>query len=132
METRLVTNPALPKIGRKLLAQLQSHELTMDQFLLECAMWMLETLDDMRFRPNPTIPEDMSEYYRQKQSDYNYKVDRSFWDQPHIRQYKAAESEIRAINRSNLYWLNEMQRLIPKDDQVNHAKIQRVMRGYPR
>jgi len=131
METRLATNPALPKMGRKLLAQLQSKELTMDGFLLECAMWMVDTLEDMRSRPRPTMPDDVRAYFHKKQDDPGYKLDRSFWDQPHIRAWKAADSAIHAINRSNWYWLNEMQRLIPKDDQVNHAKIKRTMNTYP-
>lgn len=131
METRLQTNPALPKMGRKLLGQLQSHELTMDGFLLECAMWMLDTLEDIRYRPRPSQPAEVEEYFRQKQSDPGYRVDRSFWEQPHIKQWRATESEILGLNKANWHWLKEMQRLIPKEDQVNHLKINKIMRGYP-
>lgn len=124
-----ITDPRQPKIGMTLLAKQPS--MGPGEFDKECAYWMLETLNDMTYKPPIIPPPEVIEYRRRKQENMDYEVTRDFWVQPHIIEYKRSCDRVFAENRSHWFWLGWMLKKIPKEDELNIVKIRKIQATYP-
>lgn len=122
----------LPKIGKDLLDKLQSKAITMGEFEKETAYWMIESLNECKWKPYPTLPTELLDFYKRKKYDKKVQMDDAFWQQDHIRQYVASNGRIKAENGANKYWLKWMQTIIPKEDTVNHKKISDILCTFPK
>lgn len=127
-----VTDVNMPKIGKELLRKLETKQITMTEFEQETAYWMMDSLNDCRWKSYPPVPEDLMEYYQRRKRDKKYEAGDAFWQQPHVRQYVTANSDIKSQNSANRYWLKYMQLHIPQEDIVNQSKIKVVMNSYPK
>ena len=118
----------LPKIGKELLRKLEAGEMTVDEFDREISYWMIQSIRQLVFEPEPAPPHDLVELSARKDA----RIAPEFWLQPHIREYNAERSGVIARNRGNWYWLCSIKRAIPKDDDPAHRKIRAVMDTYTR
>jgi hypothetical protein len=113
--------------GRALLAK---HPSGGKDFDLDCARWMMTSISDYHKRPIPTIPVDLSEYYRKKKDDYKYTVHSDFFKQPHVAEYMATASAVECENKKNEHWLKFIRNTIPVDDIEAHKKINEMLSTY--
>lgn len=125
-------NVEVPKLGKDLLGRLNSKEITMEEFDRECAYWMLQYLNDYRWLPSPTIPNELTDYWRRRQINNKTDVSEAFWQKPVIKKYIATEAHIRATNLGSMHWLKFMKKHIPQDDVVNQKRIDAVIWKYPK
>lgn len=125
-----IANPRLPKLGKELLNKLP--QIGMREFDKECAYWMLETLNDMAYKPPINPPEEILEYRRRRGENEDYSLSRDFWTQPHIVEYKRSCDSVFCENRSNWNWLCWMEKIIPQEDELNQVKIRYAKSTYPR
>ena len=126
----LTVDITLPQRGKELRQKLSHKEITMEDFMLECYYWLLSTIDELRHRPLPTMPEILRDYYNKKADDRAYTVAPGFWRIASVEAYLNQASAINAQNRGNKWWLMEMERHIPEADIKAHYKIKEVLRGY--
>lgn len=121
----------LPKTGREYLRKLRAKEITIQEFDEQIAYWTIQHIDSMRWKPSPSMPAEVAEYMSNKQRDSKYTVSDSFWQQDHIKAWRATDVHIRCENSGNWHWLQELKRCIPKADVPAHSKIAKVMASYP-
>ena len=128
----------LPVFGKALLNRLETKQITMDEFDLECAYWLATFLDldkdgmnELQWKPYPTEPEEVKVYYQKRAKDPKYTLPNSFWQQSYIVNWSNQSSGIAARNNSNWYWLNFLKNHIPQEDLVIHSKINETMRSFP-
>lgn len=98
----------------------------------ECGYWMLQDLDDMRWRPEPTAPIEIQEYREKKRDNPYYRVNNDFWMLLPIKAWAAESNRIEGVNRGNHYWLLQLKKMIPEEDIVSQRKIDAMLRTYPR
>ena len=130
METYIEINTELPKIGRALLERLWIKKLTMPEFDKECAYWMVSFLEEHHKHPEPSAPEEIINYRRRKALDLEYKLSNEFWNSPNIADYIKQCRHVFAMNKSNFDWLCYIKQHIPKEDIINHSKIQNILNEY--
>lgn len=130
METYLEKDLRLPKIGKALLSKRPS--IGMKEFEKECAYWLMGFIEELRWKPSPTEPEEIETYNARRRNDKTFTLPISFWQQSHIRAYTAMDLSIRCQNQSSWYWLCFLKSYIQANDLPNHKKIAVVMDGYPR
>lgn len=119
--------------GKELLNKKINGIINEEEFDRECAYWMINYLDDLRFLPAPTEPDELNEYRKAKQE--GKKISSGFWAQGKIQNFLKTESEICSKNFSNFSWLNFMKKNIPADDtttceKINHYVNVFKMRGW--
>jgi hypothetical protein len=118
--------------GKILLQKFESKEMGAADFDKEIAYWMLDYPDDLKCLSYPTPPADVLDYYRKKKADPQWQIRESFWLQPHIRKYMAAEAHVRAKNSGNKHWLGIMKASIPVEDKLAHKKVEDILCRYPK
>jgi len=123
-------DPTLPKIGKELLRKVMSKEITMQEFDVECAHWLLDTIKDMVWKPMPSAPIEVREYVENKRKDKDYKVSQEFWHIPSVQSYFAQVSAVGSCNRSNTQWLQFMSKNIDKKNIPAHEKINNLLEKY--
>lgn len=106
-----------------LLRQLRTKEITLSEFLMQCAYWGVKTLDDIYFRSLPSRPIEVVEY---EQLSYS-KRDRLTWeyykDNPGVLRYYEEKDRIIRINKTNFLNLKTYKEYIPESDVKNHEKL---------
>ena len=113
--------------GVELFHKLQRGEIDQAGFNKELAYWTLhEVFDTAEYIDLPSPISILQEYY-----DLSYekrrKVKREFFDQPEVRAYLEKRDKIRAENNSTIQSLEELLKLLPKEDEAN---IERVSEKY--
>ena len=112
--------------AKVLLQKVRGGDLTMDEFLRECAFWALKDgFDNLRVYPFPYKPQ--SEAFK----DYHTlthmrrtKVDPvTFLRNPEILDYFDQVRRVRNMNRNSFEWLKQLREYIPTDDMANLEKI---------
>ena len=105
-------------IDRKntLLKQLADKTITMEQFLLACALWSLETacIVDYEVRTFPMPPREYQEYQNLPVKE-RYKMPESFFHQPVIKDYLRLRDRVFGQNWAEYSWLQEAKKHIPDD-----------------
>jgi len=113
-----------------LLRQLKTKEITLEEFLMQCAYWGVKTLDDIYFRSLPSKPlsvfeyEQLSSYKRQKLTQ------EFFYDSPEIMEYYDEREQIIRINRTNLWKLRTYKKYIPESDAASHEKLNKKIMDF--
>ena len=109
-----------------LLTKLATKEITMEQFLLACALWAmeLECWVDIEVRQYSLPPQEWQEY-EHLPLDKRLKISEAFFHQSAIKEYLASKSHIYSANWADYSWCLEYKRIIP-DMQENLEYHQRL------
>ena len=122
----IIQDVRLPATAKNLLHRLRdTKELTLPQFLQECAYWALKDgFDELRPRQFPQMPDKAIELENMPlparlKLDY-YKLYAEF---PQIKEYYEQRIFIINYNKGVFEWLKEIKLYIPQDDELSHRKI---------
>ena len=106
----------------KLYAQLQSKEITIEQFMLQCAYWALENIEEYSPLQEPMMPQKMMQYNNMS-DEGKRKLGVDFWRDEEVYTYTTGLLQVQNTNRANLWWLKQWLQYIPEDDIVARDKI---------
>ena len=119
-------NVNLSGTAKALLQKLRGGDLTMAEFLRECAYWTLKDgFDEIRVKPFPSKPnsEAFKDFYMLPYVR-RLKVDPvTFLRNPEILSYFEQVRRVRDMNKSCFEWLKEIRGYIPVEDAVCMDKI---------
>ena len=90
-----------------------------DEFDKRCALWMVQGVEEMRYKGRPTPPSEIIEYRKLRNIDRNHRMNEAFWKQAHIYAFVKSDSEIKNINSANLYWLRWIEEKIDRNEKVS-------------
>ena len=130
MNTQVEINHALPKIGKEILNKLTMKQISIEEFNKECAYWMIDTLKEMNYKPNPTEPEIIRNYEIEKDRDPKYAVANTFWNRDDVKDYMKQKSLVYNLNYANWYWIKFIKRWLPAEDLPNQNKVSQIMKSY--
>lgn len=102
-----------------LLNRLESKELTMDRFLLECSRWTLDLLEEYKFKPFPIKPLEVEAF--EKIPGRESLAASYFEENPCIMPYYDAIRKIKAENRAIREWLGECRKHFIKFNEFDNA-----------
>ena len=114
-----------PQVCKALLARLRSRQISMPEFLTECAFWAAKDgLNDLRSLPFPTKPQDVKEY-EQMVLERRMALNASFYqDHPAINAYYDQYRMVKNHNASTLEWLCRVLEYLPKEDYITRQKVE--------
>ncbi|MFZ2602522.1 MAG: hypothetical protein WAX79_00775 [Candidatus Omnitrophota bacterium] len=119
-----IQNPALPATAKNLLARLRIKNLTLEQFLAECAYWVLKDgSDELRPKPYPTMPKIAADYASMPQEKKDKLGLEYFSDNPAINAYYSQYFMIYYKNKYTMDWLNDILSYIPDEDIISKEII---------
>jgi hypothetical protein len=113
-------------VAKNLLAKLKAKDISLDEFLRECAYWAFKDgFDDLRVRPLPSRPRTQAfNEYENLTPDKKLKVDPQFFiKNPEINEYYSQASLVKNYNRANYDWLKKLKSYLPKEDEACLLKI---------
>jgi hypothetical protein len=111
-------------ISKTLLKQLASKQITMDQFLMECAYWAVKDgFDDLNPIPPPDKPQEFLEFENLSPKDRSKLKPEYYEDHPEVKEYLARHRAIKSRNEASLHWLRELLKYIPVQDESTREKI---------
>ena len=113
-----------------LLRQLRTKELTLNEFLIQCAYWGVKTLGDIYFRSLPTRTVEVVEYEKLSYSKKSRLTQEYYEDNPGVMRYYEDKERITRGNKDSLWKLRTYKRLIPESDTVNHEKLDKVINDF--
>ncbi len=112
--------------AKVLLEKVRYKQLTMDEFLRECAYWVIKDgFDELRVKPFPSLPntEAFKDYHTLTHMRRT-KVDPvTFLRNPEILDYFDQVRLVRNMNRTCFEWLKDIRDRIPEDDVVCLEKV---------
>lgn len=114
-------------IANMLLKQLRIKEITMDEFLMQCAYWGVKTIGDMYYRSLPSRPMEVVSYEGLSYSKRNRLTKEYYEDHPGVSHYYEDKERITRINRESLWKLRTYKKFIPESDTVTHEKLDKVI-----
>ena len=97
----------LPRRKHYLLRQLRSHEITLDEFLSECAEWAVETLGDIHFIPLPKKPQSVIGYENIPEELVKSFNSEYYKDHPEVLPYYEEVKRVKTINQDLYNWLRD-------------------------
>ena len=106
-----------------LLRQLRTKEITLSEFLMQCAYWGIKTLDDIYFRSLPSRPIEVVEYEQLSYSKRDRLTREYYKDNPGVLRYYEEKDRIIRINKTNFLNLKTYKKYIPESDVKNHEKL---------
>lgn len=113
-----------------LLKQLRTKEITLKEYLMQCAYWGRKTLDDVYFRSLPTKPLKVVEYEQLS----NYKRQRLtqefFVDNPRVMRYYDERDKVIRMNKTNLINLKTYKKYIPESNVKNHERLDKAINDF--
>lgn len=109
--------------ANQLLKQLKTGELTLPEYLTQCAYWGVKTLDDVYFRSLPHKPLEVIAYEQLSYSKRNRLPQEYYEDHPEVPIYYKDKDRVLRSNKDNLYWLGEWKKHIPESDVKSHEKL---------
>ena len=100
--------PEYMALGKSLIKQYTSKEITLEEFENECAYmaWAMG-IDELQFEPYPPPPLEVIEYKNLKR-DKKQQVQDSFWRLPVVEQYLREYKKVSGKNNGNKWWLGEL------------------------
>jgi len=117
-------------MANMLLRQLKTKEITLDEFLMQCAYWGVRTIDDLYFKSMPSRPMAVVEYEGLSYSKRN-KLNKEYYeDYPEVSRYYEDKNRIARINKSNLWRLKTYKKLIPESDTKAHEKLDKAINDF--
>ena len=113
--------------AKSLVDKLKAKDITLADFLRECAYWALKDgFDEIRPLPLPTPPNTQAfNEFEALTPDRQQKVEQKyFYNNLEILKHYQQALFIKHHNRYNLQWLKELRDYIPQDDTPSLAKIE--------
>lgn len=124
-------NITFSETSKNLLTQLRAKDITLEQFLRECAYWALKDgFDELRPYSFPTAPTTQAfTEYETLPPERKTKVDSDFFRKNYeIIEYYQQVLFIRHRNNGNLEWLEKILNHLPEEDFVMRKRIEnRIM-----
>jgi len=109
--------------ANQLLKQLRTKEITLKEYLMQCAYWAMRTLDDVYFKSLPSRPLEVISYEQLSPSKRNRLPQDYYRDHPEVPKYYKDKDRVLRSNKDNFYWLGEWKKHIPESDVKNHEKL---------
>lgn len=106
-----------------LLRQLKTKEITLKEFLTQCAYWGVRTLDDVYFRSLPSKPLEVVAYEQLSYSKRNRLTQEYYEDNPEVLKYYEERDNVMRENKTNLLNLKTYKKYIPESDVKSHEKL---------
>lgn len=121
-----------------MLKQLRTKEITLAEYLMQCAYWGIRTLDDVYFKSLPSRPMVVVEHEQLSYSKKKRLTDEYYEDHPGVMRYYEERDRIKRENKTSLWRLQEIiKKHIPESDVKSHEKLdekildfKRMMEGY--
>ena len=108
-----------------LLNKLQSKQITLTEFLRECAYWALRSgFDELHPKPYPTKPQkalELEQMSLKQRLVLNYQ--RIYIDFPEVENYYKQRWSVKIWNKAIFEWLEEIKGYIPQEDELSHRRI---------
>jgi hypothetical protein len=117
-------------LARMMLKQLNRGEITLEEYLMQCAYWGVKTLGDIYFKSLPDKPLEIIEY---EQISYykRQKLSQGFFvDHPGIMRYYEERDKIVLENSNNLWRLKTYKKYIPESDIKSHEKLDKAIMDF--
>ena len=118
-------DPRLPETGKMLLLKLERKEITLIEFLTECAYWVLKDgFDELIPKQLPYKPQEVIELDNKtpaQRATMNWNA--ILLDHPRIKQYYDTCHYSKIANWSNFMWLKEILSYIPIEDTLSREQI---------
>jgi hypothetical protein len=114
-------------LARMMLKQLNRGEITLEEYLIQCAYWGVKTLGDIYFKSLPSKTLEIIEY---EQISYfkRQKLSQGFFvDHPGIMRYYEERDRIILENSNSLLRLKEYKKYIPESDLKSHEKLDKAI-----
>lgn len=121
-----VINKNFSGLSKNLLNRLQTKELTLPEFLRECAYWALKDgFDELAPLDFPTLPATPAfNEYNNLPPDRRAKLDAEFFHKnPEIISWGQQVCFVRNRNNANIHWLEEIKNYLPADDFLMLQKV---------
>ena len=106
-----------------LLKQLKLKEITLKEFLMQCAYWGIKTIDDIYFRSLPSRPMEVVEYEQLSYSKRSRLTKEYYEDNPGVLKYYEDKDRVLRSNKDDLWRLRIYKKYIPESDVKNHEKL---------
>jgi hypothetical protein len=123
----------LARIANSYIRRLAVGEISLKQFETDIAYWFIDFIDRINYKPLPTETNQVNQYEEElKRQKRGIKRIRTSFDEDEFAEktmkkevelYYEERNKIKNINNSNLYWLEEVKRLLPKEDNLNRNKV---------
>jgi ATP-dependent protease HslVU (ClpYQ) ATPase subunit len=123
----------LATIANNYIKRLTSGEIDLKQFEIDIAYWYMDFIDRVSYKPLPTESNEVMQYEEElKRQKRGIKRIRTSFDEAEFAEkamkkevelYYEERNRIKNINNSNLYWLEEVKKLLPKEDSLNRNKL---------
>jgi hypothetical protein len=128
--TDVIKDMTLVKQSKTLLNDLAAGRITKQEFLSECAYWGLKFLDSYRFKPLPTMPQEIIDFKNRLHANPNYEAKPEFWRIPHIAVYIQSALKIEGENLGNIGRLKEILNGLPDGDIVSRKKVKDALHEF--
>ena len=106
-----------------LLKQLRTKEITLKEYLMQCAHWGIKTLEDVYFKSLPSRPMEVVNYEQMPYSKRNRLTKEYYEDNPEVSRYYEDKDKVLRSNKDNLWRLKIYKRYIPESDVENHERL---------
>jgi hypothetical protein len=106
-----------------MIKQLKSGEITLKEYLTQCAYWGVKTLDDIYFMSYPTRSLEVIEYEQLSYFQRQRLSGEYFADNPEVMRYYDRKEWVETQNRTDLINLKIYKKHIPESDIKSHEKL---------
>jgi hypothetical protein len=110
-----------------LLRQLKTKEITLEEFLMQCAYWGVKTMGDIYFRSLPSRPMAVVEYESLSYSKRNRLTKEYYEDNPGVMRYYEDKDRVLRSDRDDLLRLKQYKKYIPESDTKTHEKLDKMI-----
>ena len=113
-----------------LLRQLKTKEISLEEFLMQCAYWEVKTMGDIYFRSLPSRPMAVVEYESLSYSKRSRLTKEYYEDNPGVMRYYEDKDRVLRSNRDDLLRLKQYKKYIPESDIKNHERLDKVINDF--
>lgn len=110
-------------IANMLLRQLRTKEITLKEYLTQCAYWGVKTLDDIYFRSLPSRPMVVVEYEQLSYYKRNRLTQEYYADNPGVLKYYEERDKVMRMNKDDFMNMKIYKKHIPESDVKAHEKL---------
>ena len=115
---------------KKIEQEFKDETIDFAEFERRLAYVALESIDELRFRQEPTPPDQVQEYRGLSKDQQKKATEEGFWREGAQWLWLEESRMIWGLNRGNLARLLELKRIISKDDLEAQKKIEKELRYY--
>lgn len=111
-----------PKNVIENLKKFKGRQISEEEFNFNNAIVMVEDIKNMRFKPYPSKPQEIKDYYEIKKKALNAskpmdlkKIQQDYLNTHEVKEYFKRYSEVEAKNSGNYYWLHWCRKVLGSD-----------------